>query len=62
MAAVTYPVAIPSLAHSFPALSEISGIELHMVNESKKVGDPFDVNAAYSAECTVNILEQLTRK
>ena len=46
MAATTYPIAIPSLTNTLPALSE--NTEFQMVNEGKNVGDPFDVNAVHS--------------
>jgi hypothetical protein len=62
MAAITYPIAVRSLADMFPDLSQISALESHRINEGKTAGDPFDMNAAYDAEQTVKELEPLTRK
>ena len=62
MAAITYPIAVRSLADMFPDLSQISALESHRINEGKTAGDPFDRNAAYDMEQTVKELEPLTRK
>ncbi|KAG2354802.1 hypothetical protein BDR07DRAFT_1428396 [Suillus spraguei] len=57
----TYLVAVPSLADTFPELSQIPTLANHKINEGKAVGDPLDENAAYSAERTVHELESLRR-
>jgi hypothetical protein len=62
MAAITYPLAIRSLADMFPDLLHISALASHRLHEAKDIGDPFDINAAYDAEKTVQELEPLSRK
>lgn len=61
MAAITYPLAVRSLADMFPDLLHISALASHRINEGKDIGDPFDINAAYDAEKTVQELEPLSR-
>ncbi|KAG2093735.1 uncharacterized protein F5147DRAFT_779253 [Suillus discolor] len=60
MAAITYPLTVRSLAHMFPDLLHISALASHNINEGKDIGDPFDINAAYDAEKTVQELEPLS--
>jgi hypothetical protein len=62
MAAITYPLPVRSLADMFPDLLHISALASHRINEGKDIGDPFDINAAYDAEKTVQELEPLSRK
>ncbi|KAG2354336.1 hypothetical protein BDR07DRAFT_1429714 [Suillus spraguei] len=60
MAAITYPLAVRSLADMFPDLLHISALASHRINEGKDIGETFDINAAYDAEKTVQELEPLS--